>query len=74
MRKANLLCPKERVFFRGLLVSRPSIPTERTNQKEVVPIEVDVLEEVGEKALVLLPNLMSYGESRTALVNVQYLV
>lgn len=74
MKKANLLCPRERVFFKGLLVSRPSLPTESTYPNDVETVEVDVLEEVGEKALVLLPNLLSNGETRTALVNVQYLL
>lgn len=74
MKKANLLCPRERVFFKGLLVSRPSLPTEMTYPNEIETVEVDVLEEVGEKALVLLPNLLSNGETRTALVNIQYLL
>lgn len=74
MKKANLLCPRERVFFKGLLVSRPSLPTEKVYKGETETIEVDVLEESGEKALVLLPNLLSNGEIRTAMVNIQYLL
>jgi hypothetical protein len=74
MKKANLLCPRERVFFKGLLVLRPSLPTEKNYQTDVESVEVDVLEEVGERALVLLPNLLSNGETRTAMVNVQYLI
>lgn len=73
MKKATLLCPREKVFFKGLLVSRPSLPTEKNETRNVESIEVDILEERGEKALVLLPNLLTWGETRTAMVNIHYL-
>ncbi len=74
MKKANLLCPKEKVFFKGLLVLRPRIPTEETRPEEAkIPVEVDILEESGDKAIILLPNLLMQGEQRTATVNIQYL-
>lgn len=74
MKKATLLCPREKVFFKGLLVSRPSLPTEKNETQNIESIEVDILEERGEKALVLLPNLLTWGETRTAMVNIHYLI
>ena len=74
MKKATLLCPREKVFFKGLLVSRPSLPTKRNETKNTESIEVDILEERGEKALILLPNLLAWGEKRTAMVNINYLI
>ncbi|MDA3836508.1 MAG: hypothetical protein PF542_02695 [Nanoarchaeota archaeon] len=74
MKKANLNCPRERVFFNDLLVSQPALPRRELQGQQIeMSIEVDILEEQGEQALVLLPNLIAANGQQTALVHVQYL-
>jgi len=71
MKKANLSCPREKIFFNELLVSRPGIPGKIFQKpQETFTVEVDVLAVNGEQALVRLPNIM---ERETATINVEYL-
>lgn len=74
MKKATLYCPEESVFFNNLLVRRPSIPSDEGVSKNNRQVEVNILEVLGEKALVLLPNFVASGEQQTAMVNLQYLI
>jgi hypothetical protein len=74
MVKAKIRCPNERIFFKNFLISRPRLPfKERIFKKDTSQIEVEILEVQGEKALVLLPNLMANERRNTAFVNIKYL-
>lgn len=71
MKKANLSCPREKVFFNELLVYRPAIPGSYVPRPdETLTVQVDVLEVNGEQALVRLPSIM---ERETATINVEFL-
>lgn len=75
MQKANLYCPRQKVFRGELLLSQSVIPNGKDfgPSTETSPVEVDVLEVRGELALVLLPNFMANRENETAIVEVEYL-
>lgn len=73
MEKAILSCPKEKVFFRNLLVEKYIVPSEEFVLSESSKLKVNILEVVGEKALVLLPNMRAKGERKTALIDLNYL-
>ena len=74
MKKANLSCPREVVFINGMMVYTPVIPKEDTlRSSNVLEIEVNILGVEGEKALVLLPEILRDGDKHTAIVQVDYL-
>ncbi len=74
MKKANLSCPREVVFINGRMVYTPVIPKEDTlRSSNVLEIEVNILGVEGEKALVLLPEILREGDTHTAVVEVDYL-
>jgi hypothetical protein len=74
MKKANLSCPREVVFVNGRMVYTPVIPQENTQpSSNVLEIEVNILGVEGEKALILLPEILREGEQNTAIVKVQHL-
>lgn len=74
MKKANLSCPREVVFINGRMVYTPVIPRENSPQaSNVLEIEVNILGVEGEKALVLLPEILREGEKDTAIVEVRHL-
>lgn len=73
MEKAILSCPKEKVFFRNLLVEKYIVPSKEFVLSESSKLKVNILEVVGEKALVLLPNMRAKGEQKTALIDLNYL-
>ncbi len=72
MEKAILYCPREKLFVNHLLFEVPALPGYQpiTNALE---IQVDILEVQGEKATILLPNILARGEKNTALVDIKYL-
>jgi hypothetical protein len=76
MQKANLYCPKQKVFRGQLLMNQSVIPNGRDfgPSTETSPVEVEILEVQGEQALVLLPNFMANNENATAIVEIEYLV
>lgn len=74
MKKANLSCPREVVFINGRMVYTPVIPQKNSPQaSNVLEIEVNILGVEGEKALILLPEILREGEKHTAIVEVQHL-
>ena len=73
MVKALLYYIKQKVLKNGFLVYRKVIPTKGTPLEGAKKMEVDILEMTGEKALVLLPKMMSYEGQNTALVDLIYL-
>lgn len=76
MKKGLLYCLRQKVFFKGLLVERHVIPTKGCEVKDTNRLEVDILEVLGNKALVLLPNIMAngeHGEENTALVDMRFI-
>ena len=73
MEKAILSCPRQKVFFKNLLVERYIIPAKEPVVSNSSRLEVNILEVVGEKALVLLPSKTAKGEQRTALIDLEYL-
>lgn len=75
MQKANLYCPRQKVFRGGLLFNQTIVPNENEfgPSAQTCPVEVEILEVRGELALVLLPNYMANEENKTAMVQIQYL-
>lgn len=73
MKKAIVYCPKQKVFFKDLLVERYILPAQEFVLSKTSKLELNVLEVVGDKALVLLPRKMARKEQNTALINLDYL-
>jgi len=73
MEKAQLYCPKQKVFFKGFLSDRNALPTEEHLPCKKSRLNVKVLEIIGEKALVLLPKWFARGKKETIIVDVGYL-
>ena len=72
MEKAILYCPREKLFVNHLLVEAPTLPGYQPIAN-ALEIQVDILEVQGEKATILLPNILARGEKNTALVDIKYL-
>jgi len=73
MIKATLSCPHEQVFIYNNLMDVPVLPGNRQRpEARISNIEVQVLEVFGERALVLLPNIMSEA-GETAIIDMMYL-
>jgi len=73
MEKAILSCPRQKVFFKNLLVEKYIVPAEQFILSQKSKLEVNILEVVGKKALVLLPNKTAKGEQNTAIIDLAYL-
>lgn len=74
MIKAHLYCPQESIFRGNLLLNRPTLPGQRTKRNAATSrYEVNVLSFNGNKALVLLPNVMATKDNETALIDIKYL-
>lgn len=73
MIKAILSCPHEQVFIYNNLMDIPVVPgNEQRPDARISNIEVQVLEVLGEQALVLLPNILATA-GETAIVDTMYL-
>jgi hypothetical protein len=73
MKKAHLFCPREKVFFKELLIDRPVLPSQSNTDAPTMTVEVEVLGIEGEQALVLLPNVLADTGKETVYVNIQHL-
>ncbi len=73
MKKAWLLCLRQKIFSKNLLIYKYILPSKEYITSKTSKIEVNILEVTGEKALVLLPNIMANGEQNTALIDLEYL-
>lgn len=74
METANLYCPREMVFTEGQLSFMPVVPNAYTELSgSMLEIEVDILEVHGERAIVLLPELLRKGGQHTATVGIHHL-
>ena len=73
MEKAIVYCPRQKIFFKNLFVERYIVPAEEFLLSRKSKLEVNILEVVGEKALVLLPKRMAKGERKTILIDMNYI-
>ncbi len=73
MEKATIYCPRQKVFFKNLLVESYILPAQEFVLSNTSKLKVNVLEVVGEKALVLLPRKIAKGEHNTALIDLKYI-
>ena len=73
MERATLFCPRQKVFFKDLLVERYILPAEGQSLSKVGRLKVKILEVIGEKALILLPKKMAKGEQDTVLIDMKYI-
>ena len=74
METANLYCPREMVFTDNGIYFNPVVPKIDTPiSGSMLEIAVDVLQIDGNKALILLPELLRKGEQDTAVVGIQHL-
>ncbi|NCN51651.1 hypothetical protein GW931_01435 [archaeon] len=74
MEKATLYCPRQKVFFKNLLIERYIVPAKEFMLSKTSRLEVNILGIVGEQALVLLPKKTARGEQNTALIDMNYFV
>jgi len=74
MEKATLYCPRQKVFFKNLLVEKYIVPAKEFLLSKTSKLEVNILGIVGEQALVLLPKRIAKWERNTALIDMEYLV
>ncbi len=75
MEKALLYCPREMVFTDNGIYFNPVVPKIDTPLSgSMLEIAVDILQVDGNKALVLLPELLRKGEQETVIVGLQHLI
>lgn len=73
MTKTHLYCPRQRVFVGELLIDAPVLPGQNVLSRETSKFEVDILSINGDKALVLLPNILATKDKNTAWIAIKHL-
>ena len=74
MKTANLYCPREMVFTNNGISFEPVVPKINTpTSGSMLEIAVDILQVEGDRALILLPEILRKGEQHTAIVGIQHL-